>query len=45
MLMSRSGRAGAGARPTVPIGRLLRDGGFRFLLIPALLLLLLLSRR
>jgi hypothetical protein len=45
MLASRSGRTHAGLRPTVPLGQLLRDGGFRFLLLPALLLLLLLLSR
>ena len=45
MQASRSGRTSAGLHPSAPLGRLLRDGGFRFLLIPALLLLLLLLSR
>jgi len=43
--VSRSERARAGLRRSPPIGQLLRDGGFRFLLIPAVLLLLLLLSR
>jgi hypothetical protein len=42
MRASRAGRTGAGLRPSAPLGRLLREGGFRFLLLPALLLLLML---
>ncbi len=38
----RAGRSGAGRRPAPSFGQLLRDGGFRFLLLPAVLLLLLL---
>jgi hypothetical protein len=43
--VSRSERAHAGLRRSPPLGQLLRDGGFRFLLIPAVLLLLLLLSR
>lgn len=41
MLGARTARARAGLRPAPPLGELLRNGGFRFLLLPALLLLLL----
>lgn len=45
MVASRSERARAGLRPSPPIGQLLRDGGFRFLLIPVVLVLLVLLSR
>src|SRR6266516_2633054 len=42
---ARSERSGAGLRPSPSLPQLLRDGGFRFLLIPAVLLLLFLLSR
>jgi hypothetical protein len=45
--IARGARREAGAAPSVPVGRLIKDGGFRFvLMIPALMLLLIfLSRK
>jgi len=45
MRLARSERSGAGLRPAPSLAQSLRDGGFRFLLLPAVLLLLLLLSR